>query len=112
MRAPCYDPAMRIHFERHGGYAGLRLSYDADVDSLPAATASELRELIRSAGLLEMGRTFPPPQASRVRDGMSYRLQIEVGESTRTVELSDVGAPAEVQPLLAFLSKLALSSRK
>lgn len=102
---------MRLHFERQGGYAGLRLSHEVDVDALPSDTAAQVRELIDAARLLDATHTFTEQSSTRVPDAMIYRLQLEDGATSRTLQWTDVTAPADVKPLLALLSKLALTAR-
>jgi hypothetical protein len=95
---------MRIRFERSGGFAAaMRRAGTFDTETLPDAEAKELRDLVASSGVLDMGgRRVAPSQA---RDQRGYCLTIEDGGKTHVVEATDTDMPASLRPLIHWLSK-------
>src|SRR2546425_7633629 len=59
---------MQVHFERSGGFAGLRISHDVDSANLPPEEASELSKLIETAHFFELPAVLRAtlPRADRV----------------------------------------------
>ena len=93
---------MNIHFERSGGFAGLRLSHDVGSADLQPEEADELNRLIEGA------RFFDLPAQLRASDPGADRFQYKVtandGSREHTVALDDAAVPQTVRPLLNWLT--------
>ena len=73
---------MQIHFERSGGFAGLRLAHDIDSAILPADQEAPLKDLV------EQSRFFELPAVLRAErpgaDRFQYKLRLK-GDSPMAV---------------------------
>ena len=92
---------MLIHFERTGGFAGMRTSVNLDTKSLPKDEADKLHDLVDKAGFFNLPASFPAPK--RGADYFQYRLTVEMDGRKHTVEVSDPAVPAALRPLLQSL---------
>jgi hypothetical protein len=106
---------MRIDFECSGGYAGLRLSYTVDTNTIESELAAELEGAVKRSGMFnnsgaqdestirlsEEPRGGPP-------DVMTYRLIVDDEGRRSSATLTDVTAPTSLRPLLSRLRKLAI----
>lgn len=92
---------MLIHFERTGGFAGMRTSVNLDTKSLPKDEAGKLQELVDKAGFFNLPASFPPPK--RGADYFQYVLTVELEGKKHTVEVSDPAVPASLRPLIQSL---------
>lgn len=93
---------MNIHFERSGGFAGLRLQHELDTNSLPPAEAEEITRLVDSAHFFELPPTLRATQPGA--DRFRYKLSVNSGTQNHSVELDDAAAPASLRPLLSWLT--------
>ncbi len=101
---------LRVDYRRTGGLGFAPLSCCVDAASAPAEVAAELRALVGASGLLAEGGRFDAGASGRAPDAYTYALKIgRPGEAELAFEFSDPGVPAEVQPLLKFLSAQAES---
>lgn len=98
----------RISFERSGGFAGITLSGDVDVDALSDIEAQQARQLIEQAKLFELPRRIQ--SRSPMPDGFVYKITIEDGGKKRTITVGDQSAPPTLKPLLDFLTAQARKS--
>ena len=98
---------MHIHFERTGGFAGLRLIATVHTESLSPEEARELHEMVDAAGFFDLpaALTTARPGADRFQ----YRLTVESGARQHTIETNDGSAPQALQPLLRRLTAIARS---
>lgn len=94
---------MLIHFERTGGFAGLRTAVNLNTDTLPQDESHKLQEMVDTAGFFNLPEKFPIPK--RGADYFVYRLTVEKDGRKHTVEVSEPAAPAELRPLLQYLTK-------
>jgi hypothetical protein len=99
---------MHIHFTCSGGYANLRLAYDADTTELSPELAAELSTLVLASGIWEPSPIDAAPPVA-IPDVMSYELTVQEGDRTITRSLTDITAPEAMQPLLAKLRDLAIA---
>ncbi len=101
--------SMKIHFERTGGFSGLRLSREIDSADLSPAAASRLARLLRES------RFFELPEAGSDTltgpDRFYYRLTIQSEEKARTFEVAESAVPSELRPLLEMLTTLCRPSK-
>ncbi len=101
---------MRIHFERTGGFAGMRMTATVDTESLPAEEGGELQELVEAAGFFDLPAviTIGAPGADRFR----YKLTVEAEGQRHTVEVGEAAAPEALRPLLQRLTAVTRSTRR
>jgi hypothetical protein len=99
---------MRINFSSSGGYANLRLSYQADTDELPGELAQELQSLVDSAGVFDFQ---PPPSSRGFPDAISYQLSVSEGGRSWSLSVNDATA-GPLLPLLTRLRQLAIEQRR
>jgi hypothetical protein len=98
---------MRIEFARGGGFAApaLRQKYEVNSDDLPPSEAEELHSLV---GAVDVATLANPPAAQQPRpDAFHYRLMIDDGQSSHTIQASDADMPESVRPLIEWLSERA-----
>ncbi len=100
---------MRIHFERSGGFAGLRLEATVDTASLPAEMADTLRRLVQAAHVFDLPAVMAPegPGADR----FCYQLTVEDSGRRQSIEACEPAIPGELWPLLRFLTARARPPR-
>ena len=96
---------MRILFERTGGFSGLKLKASLDADSLPRQEARRLHRLLQQSHFFDLplnleARTSRP-------DLFQYRLIIEDDNCVHTLQASEDAIPAEMRPLLDWLTAAA-----
>jgi hypothetical protein len=99
---------MKIYFERTGGFAGLRLAVNLDLDYLPTEDAGTLQKLVEEADLFHL----PEPVAGPgVVDGFQYAITVERKGEQRTFQVGDDVLPAGLRPLINDLTLRARSHR-
>ena len=104
---------MQIDFASSGGFANLQLNYRADTNTMPEGHAQELTSLVESSGVFDLEQDEVNPSVTVGRaDMITYRLTLSEGSKQTTLWMNDMSAPASVRPLLAYLRKLAIESKK
>jgi hypothetical protein len=96
---------MRISFERSGGFAGLTLEADLDTTSLPLNEAHNIQRMVEEAGFFELPASIPAP--ARGADASQYVVTVEDEGKRHTVRTNDLTVPADLWPLLEYLTKTA-----
>ena len=96
---------MHVKFERSGGFANIPLSAELDSSEMEPDRADELKRLVEEA------RPFDQPSTSNsnIPDDLHYRLTIEHGTQSKTINVSDNAAPDKLKSLLDFLGEEALN---
>jgi hypothetical protein len=96
---------MQIHFERTGGFAGLRLTTTLNSATLSPEDAHKLQELIDQAEFFAL----PPVLTAKTpgADRFQYKLTVETQGRQHTVEVDEGAAPATLRPLLNWLTTAA-----
>ncbi|GIE98440.1 protealysin inhibitor emfourin [Paractinoplanes rishiriensis] len=95
---------VRAELHRSGGFAGRAVHVRADSTQLPPADAARLVQLIEAIDLGRLGTARPPLPAGA--DLMSYELTIERGGRRWHGSVADPAVPAELRPLIEFLTTL------
>jgi hypothetical protein len=100
---------MIIHYERSGGFTGLR--QHAVIDSLQLTTdeQAKLEGLVETAVFFEREIELPAAQGA---DRFHYTLTIESGGRRRTVSLSEEAIPVEWLPLIDWINTFARLQRR
>ena len=99
---------MRIYFERTGGFAGMKLAVDLDLDNLPPDDAATLENLVDDADVFNLPE---PVMGPGYPDGFQYTLTVERDSEQRTLQVSERALPEELQPLISELSARARSQK-
>lgn len=94
---------MKVLFERSGGFAGRTIRKEFDAAQMTKTLSRQLQDHVRDAGFFDLpGRIeagAPGP------DRFHYRLTVEAGSRSHTVDLDEGAVPAPLRPLLDFLSR-------
>jgi hypothetical protein len=100
---------MQVHFVRTGGFAGIRLATSVDAADLSADEARVLEEEIQAA------RFFDLPEQARGAgnevDQFQYKITVEQGGTSHTIEVGESSIPETLRPLVEHLSNLARTRR-
>ena len=97
---------MKISYRRTGGFAGMILTYDIDVDNLPPEEANELETLVSEADFFTLPAEINAETPGA--DQFQYTLTIETDQAQHTVECGDAAMPKNLQPLV---NKIRILSR-
>jgi hypothetical protein len=102
-------PGTQVHFERTGGFAGIRLATSVNAADLPADEARALEEEIQAA------RFFGQPEqirsAGNEPDRFQYKITVEQEGKSHTVEVGESAMPETLRPLVEHLGNLARTRR-
>jgi hypothetical protein len=91
----------RIKFERTGGFAGIRLAAEFDLNDLPQDQADQLKNLINNLQFDQLPATLQKGQA--IPDGFTYSITV----NQHSVTTTDGSIPEKMQPLLDTLTQVA-----
>jgi hypothetical protein len=100
---------MRIDFERLGGFAGLRLVAQVDVDTLPLQEAQELKDMIDAVGFFNLPSTI---RSTQNVDQFTYKVTVTIPEIQHSVTISEGAVPEALRPLLQRLATIARTAPK
>jgi len=96
---------VRAEMRRSGGFAGRTVDVRFDSAQMPPADAVRLVQLVSSIDLSRLPAASPALPAGA--DLMRYDLVIERGGQRWQGTVSDPSVPAELRPLLQFLTAAA-----
>ena len=96
---------MNIHFERSGGFAGIRLKHDIDVDALPEKIREELQKLIGAAAFFQLPDSIKATNPGA--DRFQYQITVDSGDHKHTVNVDDAAMPETLRPLVRWLTSPA-----
>ncbi len=100
---------MKIQFERSGGFTAIPVRLSLDTSQLEPVAAAELIRLVNESQFKSLPEKILPPE--KVRDQFHYRLTVEDGGTSHTVETGDASSPEKLTPLLRHLTLMARSNR-
>ena len=94
----------RIKYERTGGFAGIRLAADIDVNELPEDQKKEILNLLDDMDFEEL----PEKLAGKmpVPDEFVYSIVIESKEREYKVLAGETALPNDMHPLLEILETI------
>ena len=101
---------MHIEFVRSGGFAGMRLSASIDSQHLLPEQASTLEKMIADSGFFDLPEQIKPTAPGP--DRFEYRVVISSAGQTHSVNVNEAVIPDRLNPLLDFLTTLAMSGKK
>jgi hypothetical protein len=96
--------SMHISFERTGGFAGMRLAADIELDQLPEEDAQKIFEMLKEINFNELPEY---PSVSNAADQFSYTITVKVEHIEHTIITGDASAPDDLRPLLDELNQVA-----
>jgi hypothetical protein len=113
---------MRVHFERSGGFGGIRLTADLDTDQLhviygapPVQRALSPEEARYLERLVEASNFFALPagtsSATRGADRFQYVITVESAGKRHSVQTTDEAAPEALHTLVASLRNAAMGRK-
>jgi hypothetical protein len=94
---------MKIKFRQSGGYAGLRMGLDLDINSLSTDESTQLESLVKTSGILQS----KSGHAENAADLINYEITIENQEGTHQINFDDLTLPESAIPLLDYLQDRA-----
>jgi hypothetical protein len=102
---------MRIEYECSGGYGGLRLTYQGETDTLPAADAKVLLGLIEAANIFDLTQKQLSKKSRSIPDDFACRLTLSIPGKQKTLSFNELGAPENLRRLSVHLRKLAIKKQ-
>ena len=101
---------MKLSFERTGGFGGMALSIELELDLLPQPDAQILRSMIDQADLFNLPANL---NENMHVDGFVYSLSLELDDGEHcSIQLNDRSIPEKLQPLVTDLSLRARLQRR
>jgi hypothetical protein len=99
---------MQIHFERTGGFAGLRMTCTLDTSALPPEEVQALQAELKAADFFKLpAEVENPGQADR----FTYQIGVKEAGKQHTIRVGETSMPASLHPLVEHLTTLARSNR-
>jgi hypothetical protein len=92
---------MKVHLERTGGIAGLRITRDLDSANLSEPRQAELSQLVTAAHVFDL----PPSMrgANTGADRFQYKLTVETEEQQHSLEFDESATPETLRSLLRWI---------
>ncbi len=101
---------MKISYERTGGFAGMRVGLDLDLQHLPSDEAAALKDLVKAADFFHLTQATGP---GAIPDGFQHAITVEEDSGhKRTILVGDSSVSDSLRPLLDDLTVRARSQRK
>ncbi|PWH17629.1 MAG: hypothetical protein DDG60_01695 [Anaerolineae bacterium] len=94
-----------IHYERTGGFAGLKLSVRFDLEDLPEEQAEQLRELLDDLEFFDLPEQILPTRP--VADQFTYKIEVQTKKGHYSVRTTDSAAPPKLRELISLLNLIA-----
>lgn len=95
----------KIKFERTGGFAGIRIAADIEMDDLPDDQKHEILELLEEMDFDELSEKLSGGMA--VPDGFVYSITVKSKEKEYKVLTGESALPDDMQPLVEILERIA-----
>jgi hypothetical protein len=95
----------RIKFERTGGFAGIRLAADIEVDELPDDQKREIIELLDEMDFDELPKKLSDKMP--LPDEFVYSITVVSSKKEYKVLTGESAMPDKMQPLLEILESMA-----
>jgi len=95
----------KIKFERTGGFAGIRIVADVEMDDLPDDQKREIIELLDEADFDELPEKLSGKMP--VPDEFIYSIVVNSREKEYQVVAGESALPNDLQPLVEILERIA-----
>jgi hypothetical protein len=99
---------VRIHFERTGGVAGVRLLSEIRSDALPRDEQQRLEQLVADSGFFNLRDGGDDGTSA---DRFEYAITIDAGSGAHAVRMSEAALPPRMRPLIRWLIRAAGTTR-
>ena len=100
---------MKIYFERHGGFSGVKLTLALDLERLPQKEADFLLILIKDAELSDLFEKLQEPHST---DAFIYNISLTENDEKKTYQFLDRNLPVKINPLLHELTLRARNQNR
>jgi len=97
------EKPFHIQFERSGGFAGIATNVEIDSRDLSGQELGNLEKLIDQSDFFKYQQA--QDSGSSIPDQYQYRITIEAGGNTKTVEFGESVMPEKFRPLIEYLLK-------
>jgi len=94
----------KIHFERTGGFAGIRLAAEIEVNELPEEQKREILELLDEMDFDELPEKLIKKMP--IPDEFVYSITVEADDGKYNVTGGESSMPQEMNPLLDILGRI------
>ncbi|MGI0010998.1 MAG: protealysin inhibitor emfourin [Nitrosopumilaceae archaeon] len=101
---------MKIHFERSGGFAGIRTELTLDTDSLPTTEAHNLQRMVENSKFFDIPAKLLQP--TKGADYFQYKITVEKDGQKHTVEAAELTMKPELKPFVDFLSRALMKKHR
>ena len=95
----------KIQFERTGGFAGIHLAAEIDMEELPDDQKNEIIELLDEADFDDLSEKLS--EESQVPDGFNYSITVKSRNKEYQVVAGESAIPDDIQPLIEILERIA-----
>jgi hypothetical protein len=99
------DEVKHVKFERTGGFAGIRLAAEFDLDDLPADQAKQIREILDDTNFEGLPERILGSRA--MPDGFTYAITASAGKRRHSLLTDDGSLPEKLAPLIDLLTQIA-----
>ncbi len=96
---------MQIAFERSGGFAGIKLNSQIDLDKLSQNEADTLRTCLDESGFFVLPSELKNKESQA--DRFCYKLTIKQGLKEHTIMATETCLPETLKPIIDFMQKKA-----
>lgn len=94
----------KIKFERTGGFAGIRLAAEVEMDELPEDQRREILELLDEMDFEELSDKYDGEIS--FPDGFVYAISVESEKREYRIVAGESALPADMQPLIEILENI------
>jgi hypothetical protein len=94
----------KIKFERTGGFAGIRLAADIEMDELPEEQRREILDVLDEMDFEELSDKFT--SGISFPDGFVYAISVESEKREYRLVAGESALPDDVQPLIEILESI------
>ena len=101
----------KIKFERTGGFAGIRLKADVEMEELPDDLKYEIIDLLDEADFDDLAKKMTDETAT-MPDEFTYSIEVEARKGEYKISASESSLPGDLQPLIEILERIAKSQMR
>ena len=101
---------MHIEFVRSGGFANIPLQCALDTETLSSEQRRELEGKVEDANFFALPATLRADSVAA--DVLQYRVTVETGGRSHTIDVSGGAGPEALRQLLDALTRMARASRR
>ena len=94
---------MKIQFSRTGGFAGIKLQWELDLDKSPRPVARAVQRLVKESKFFELPAECRQPRP----DQFQYLVAVEHDGRRHQVRADESALPENLRPLVERLLELA-----